>query len=330
LGRYLHVPHVISCASGTDAILAALMVYGFEPGDEIITSGFTFIAPAEAIALLGLKPVFVDIDPATFAIDTTQLQELITPRTKAIIPVHLFGQSGNMTEIMRIAHHHNLVVIEDNAQSLGASYIFPDASSKKLGTIGDIGCTSFFPSKNLGCCGDGGAIFTNNEELAGKLRCIVNHGSKKKYIHEMVGLNSRLDTIQAAILLIKLEHLDDYIHRRRLAAEYYDQAFSFSQHIIIPARNRFSSHVFNQYTIVLQDSENKELQNYLTEKEIPSMIYYPVPMHLQKIFSKIIPSHIKFPVCDQLSHKVLSLPMHTELDEIQLEYITKTILGFFK
>lgn len=328
LSTYLGVKHTIPCGNGTDALQIAMMALGLQPGDEVITPSFTYIATTEVIALLRLTPVFVEVDPETFCIDPAAIEKAITPRTRAIVPVHLYGQAAPMEEIMAIAAKHNLYVIEDNAQALGADYTFSDGVKKKTGTIGHIGCTSFYPSKNLGAYGDGGAIFTNDDDLARQLKMIANHGQSRRYYHDVVGCNSRLDTIQAAILDIKLTHLDEYATARRAAADFYDQAFRGNDKIRVPARAPWSHHVFHQYTLVLEGVDRDALSQYLAEKGIPSMIYYPVPGHRQKMFEQSgIPAK-EMPVTDWLTSRVISLPIHTELDQEQLEYITRTILGF--
>ena len=328
LSTYLGVKHTIPCANGTDALQIAMMALGFQPGDEIITPSFTYIATTEVIALLRLTPVFVEVDPKTFCIDPVALEKAITPRTKAIVPVHLYGQAAPMEEIMAIAAKHNLYVIEDNAQALGANYTFSDGTKKKTGSIGHIGCTSFYPSKNLGAFGDGGAIFTNDDALAGQLKMIANHGQSRRYYHDVVGCNSRLDTIQAAILDIKLTHLDEYVAARRAAADFYDQAFSGNKKITVPYRAPWSHHVFHQYTLVLEGADRDALSQYLAEKHIPSMIYYPVPGHKQKMFEQFGTATQLMPVTDWLTSRVISLPIHTEMDQEQLDYITKHILEF--
>lgn len=328
LENYLGVKHVIPCANGTDALQVAMMALNLQPGDEVITTSFTFIATAEVIALLRLTPVLVDVDPDTFNIDPEAIEKAITPRTKAIVPVHLFGQSAPMEEIMDIAARHKLAVIEDNCQAIGADYIFSDGTRKKAGTIGQIGCTSFFPSKNLGCYGDGGAIFTNDDELAKQLRVVVNHGMVVRYYHDYVGVNSRLDSIQAAILKVKLGHLDDYAARRRAAADYYDKAFEGNPKLKTPVRYSKSNHVFHQYTLVTKDLDRAALIAHLQTKEIPAMIYYPVPLHLQKAYLDPRYKPGDFPVTEHLSERVISLPMHTELDVEQLKYITDSVLEF--
>jgi UDP-2-acetamido-2-deoxy-ribo-hexuluronate aminotransferase len=328
LSAYLGIKHTIPCANGTDALQIAMMALGFQPGDEIITPSFTYIATTEVIALLRLTPVFVEVDPKTFCIDPVAIEKAITPRTKAIVPVHLYGQSAPMEEIMAIAAKHNLYVIEDNAQALGADYTFSDGTKKKTGSIGHIGCTSFYPSKNLGAFGDGGAIFTNDDALADQLKMIANHGQSRRYYHDVVGCNSRLDTIQAAILDIKLTHLDEYVDARRAAADFYDQAFSGNKIITAPYRAPWSHHVFHQYTLVLEGADRDALSQYLAEKQIPSMIYYPVPGHKQKMFEQFGTATQEMPVTDWLTSRVISLPIHTEMDQEQLDYITKHVLEF--
>ncbi|MCX6287064.1 MAG: DegT/DnrJ/EryC1/StrS family aminotransferase [Bacteroidetes bacterium] len=328
LEKYLGIKHVIPCANGTDALQVAMMALGLQPGDEVITTSFTFIATAEVIALLRLTPVLVDVDPNTFNIDLKAIERAITPKTKAIVPVHLFGQCAPMEEIMEIASKNKLVVIEDNCQAIGADYYFSDGSNKKAGTIGQIGCTSFFPSKNLGCYGDGGAIFTNDDELAKQLRVVVNHGMAVRYYHDYVGVNSRLDSIQAAILKVKLQYLDRYAAKRKAAADFYDRAFTGNPKLKTPARYSRSNHVFHQYTLVTNDIDRSALIAHLNSKEIPAMIYYPVPLHLQKAYLDPRYKPGDFPVTEHLSNTVVSLPMHTELDEEQLKHITDTVLEF--
>jgi dTDP-4-amino-4,6-dideoxygalactose transaminase len=328
LQKYLNVKHVIPCANGTDALQIALMSLDLKPGDEVITPTFTFISTVEVVALLGLKPIFVDVDPDTFNIKVDNIKRLITKNTKAIIPVHLFGQCADMEEIMKIAKENNIYVIEDNAQAIGAEFFFSNGKILKSGTIGDIGCTSFFPSKNLGCYGDGGAIFTNSDTLAEKLSYIVNHGMKKRYYHDYIGVNSRLDTLQAAILKVKLQYLDDYIAARQKAADYYDKAFASEPKLKIPQRFAKSSHVFHQYTLQAIDFSRDALIDFLKEKQIPAMIYYPVPIHLQKAYQHYVKAGENYPISEHLSKVVFSLPMHTELDEEQLEYITNSVLEF--
>jgi len=328
LALYLGVRHVIACANGTDALQVALMALDLKPGDEVITPDFTFIATVEVIALLGLKPVIVDVNPGDYTIDMEALKKAISPRTRAVIPVHLFGQCSNMEEIMALARENHLHVIEDNAQAIGSDYRFSDGAVKKAGTMGDIGCTSFFPSKNLGCFGDGGALFTDNDVLADKISTIINHGMTVRYYHDMIGVNSRLDTLQAAILRVKLNHLDDYIKARQKAAVFYDNAFTGLNELIIPARNPFSTHVFHQYTIRLRSLSRDNLREYLDSKGIPAMIYYPVPLHRQKAFQYLGLQNKDFPVTEDLCRTVLSLPMHTELEDEQLEYIISQVKSF--
>jgi UDP-2-acetamido-2-deoxy-ribo-hexuluronate aminotransferase len=328
LEKYLGVKHVIPCANGTDALQVSMMALGLQPGDEVITTSFTFIATAEVIALLRLTPVLVDVDPETFNIDPKAIEKAITPKTRAIVPVHLFGQCAPMEEIMEIAARHNLFVIEDNCQAIGADYIFRDGSRKKAGTIGHIGCTSFFPSKNLGCYGDGGAIFTNDDELDKQLKVIVNHGMTVRYYHDYVGVNSRLDSIQAAVLGVKLKLLDEYASRRRAAADHYDQAFAGNPKLRIPVRYNRSNHVFHQYTLVLQGVDRKGLQDFLADRGIPAMIYYPVPLHMQKAYLDPRYKPGDFPVTEALCESVISLPMHTELNPEQLKHITDSVLEY--
>ncbi len=330
LATYLNVKHVISCGNGTDALQVAMMALGLKPGDEVITTSFTFIATAEVIALLGLTPVLVDCDPNTYNITPEAIRGAITDKTKAIVPVHIFGQSAPMEAIMDIAKEYNLAVIEDNAQAIGADYIMNDGSKRKTGTIGDLGCTSFFPSKNLGAFGDGGAVLTDNDELAEKLRAIVNHGMKVRYYHDYIGVNSRLDGIQAAILDVKLRHLDEYAAARNYAASYYDNAFANHKHITTPARYEKSNHVFHQYTMKLKDADRDALKEHLNSKGVPMMVYYPVPLHLQKAYKDDRYSEGDFPVTECLSNSVFSLPMHTEMNDEQLKYITDSVLEFFK
>ena len=328
LSAYLGVKHTIPCANGTDALQIAMMALGFQPGDEVITPSFTYIATTEVIALLKLTPIFVEVDPSTFCLDPASLEKAITPRTKAIVPVHLYGHAAPMEEIMAIAQKHNLYVIEDNAQAIGCDYTFSNGTKKKTGAIGHIGATSFYPSKNLGAFGDGGAIFTNDDELAIKLKMIANHGQSKRYYHDVVGCNSRLDTIQAAILNIKLRHLDEYIIARRAAADFYDKAFAGNIKITTPYRAPYSHHVFHQYTLQLEGVNRDALNVFLAENNVPSMIYYPVPGHKQKMFEQFGSASINMPVTDWLTERVISLPMHTELSEDQLNYITSNVLEF--
>lgn len=328
LQQYLDVKHVITCANGTDALQIAMMALDLKPGDEVITPSFTYIATTEVIALLGLKPVFVEVNKDTFCVDAEAIEKAITPKTKAIVPVHLYGQAADMNAIMMIAKKHNLFVIEDNAQAIGSDYHLTDGSVVKTGTIGDIGCTSFFPSKNLGCYGDGGAIFTNNDELAVKLRMIANHGQSKKYYHDVVGCNSRLDNIQAAVLRIKLRQLDNYIDARRNVADHYDGFFGPMEGVQIPFRSRDSKHVFHQYTLILDVHNRDGLNEYLASKDVPSMIYYPVPAHRQKMFASFGSADTNLPTTDWLTERVISLPIHTEMKEEQLEYITNSVAEF--
>jgi len=324
---YLDVKHVIPCANGTDALQIALMGLDLQEGDEVITADFTFAATVEVIHLLKLKSVLVDVDYDTFTISTEAIKKAITPKTKAIIPVHIFGQCANMEEILKIAEEHNLFVIEDNAQAIGSQYTFSDGSVRHAGTMSTVGTTSFFPSKNLGCYGDGGAIFTNNDELAHRLRGIVNHGMYERYYHDEVGVNSRLDSIQAAILRKKLPNLDSYNDARRKAADYYDEAFAGNGNILTPKRAENSTHVFHQYTLRIVNGKRNELQKFLTEKEIPAMIYYPVALRKQKAYYQES-NDADFVNTDKLLDQVISLPMHTELDEEQLKYITDAVLEF--
>ncbi|WP_262147715.1 DegT/DnrJ/EryC1/StrS family aminotransferase [Chryseobacterium foetidum] len=327
LESYLDVKHVIPCANGTDALQIALMALGLEEGDEVITADFTFAATVEVIHLLKLKSVLVDVDYDTFNISPEAVRKAITPKTKAIIPVHIFGQAANMEEILKIAEENNLFVIEDNAQAIGSEFTFADGSTKKTGTMSTVGTTSFFPSKNLGCYGDGGAIFTNNDELAHRLRGIVNHGMYERYYHDEVGVNSRLDSVQAAILRKKLPHLDSYNDARRKAADYYDEAFAENENILTPKRAENSTHVFHQYTLRILNGKRNDLQKFLTEKEIPAMIYYPVALRKQKAYYQES-NDADFVNTDKLLDQVISLPMHTELDDEQLKYITDAVLEF--
>lgn len=328
LAQYLNVKHVTPCGNGTDALQIALMALGLQPGDEVITPSFTYIATTEVVALLRLTPVFVEVDKQTFNIDPEAIEKAITPKTKAIVPVHLYGQAANMEAIMKIAEKHNLFVVEDNAQAVGCDYTFSNGTVKKTGTIGHVGCTSFYPSKNLGAFGDGGAMCTNDDELAEKLRMIANHGQKTRYYHDMVGCNSRLDSIQAAILDIKLRHLDAYCTARQQAADYYDRAFASHPKITIPFRASNSTHVFHQYTLILHDVDRDALQQHLADKKIPSMIYYPLPAHKQKMFEIYQTGSLDLEITDWLNKRVISLPIHTELDEEQLKYITDSVFEF--
>lgn len=328
LGQYLGTKHVIPCANGTDALQIAMMALGLEPGDEVITPSFTFIATAEVIALLRLKPVFVDIDPKTYCIDPAAIEKAITPKTKAIVPVHLYGHSADMEQIMEIARKHNLFVIEDNAQAIGGHYTMKNGTSKKAGTFGHIGCTSFFPSKNLGCYGDGGALFTDDDALATKIRMVANHGQSQRYYHDEVGVNSRLDTLQAVVLRIKLQLLDQYIASRRAVAAAYDAAFAGMPSIITPYQASNQLHVFHQYTLQIEGADRNKLQTYLQEKQVPSMIYYPVPAHRQKMFAGMTDLNQHLPVTDSITGKVISLPIHTEMDQDQLEHIIASVKSF--
>jgi UDP-2-acetamido-2-deoxy-ribo-hexuluronate aminotransferase len=328
LQNYLSVKHVIACANGTDALQIAMMALDLQPGDEIITSPFTFIATVEVIKLLKLKPVLAEVDPDSFNINPEEIKKLITPKTRAIVPVHLFGQCANMDEISKIARENKLVIIEDTAQAMGADYFFNSGHSQKAGTIGDIGCTSFFPSKNLGAYGDGGALFTNNDLLGEKLKALVNHGMKTRYYYDYVGVNSRLDTLQAAILKVKLKYLDEYNQTRQSAAYFYDNAFKDLSWVNTPYRSEFSSHIFHQYTLLINNGQRNELKAFLESSGIPAMIYYPVGLHLQKAYRDLGYKYGDFPVTEDLSEKVLSLPMHTELDKEQLNFISRKVIEF--
>jgi dTDP-4-amino-4,6-dideoxygalactose transaminase len=330
LSSYLGSKHVIPCANGTDALQIAMMALDLKRDDEVICPSFTYIATTEVIALLGLKAVFVEVDSRTFCIDPQAIQKAITGKTKAIVPVHLYGQSADMEAIMKIAQQHKLSVIEDNAQAIGSDYTFSDGTIKKTGTIGTIGATSFFPSKNLGCYGDGGAVFTDDSVLAEKIKMIANHGQSRRYYHDMVGCNSRLDSIQAAVLNVKIKHLDDYIAARRKAADFYDAAFAKHPKIRVPFRAPYSNHVFHQYTLILEGVDRDGLNQFLAEKNIPSMIYYPVPAHRQKMFAPFGGGEYKLEITDWLTERVISLPMHTELATEQLEYITNSVLEYLK
>jgi UDP-2-acetamido-2-deoxy-ribo-hexuluronate aminotransferase len=330
LATFQGVGEVIPCANGTDALQIALMALGLQPGDEVITPSFTYIATTEVIALLGLTPVFVEVNPQTFCIDATAIEAAITPRTKAIVPVHLYGQAADMNAIMEIAAKHQLYVVEDNAQAIGADYHLADGRKVKTGSIGHIGSTSFFPSKNLGCYGDGGALMTNDPALAERIKMIANHGQKQKYVHETVGCNSRLDTIQAAILLLKLRHLDSYIDARRTVAEAYDAAFASIPGVRIPFRSADSRHVFHQYTLILEYADRTAFQAHLQEAGIPSMIYYPIPAHKQQMFAAFDLGNLSLPQTEWLCERVISLPIHTEMDDEQLQYIIQSVLGYFK
>ena len=326
LEAYTGAKHVINVGNGTDALQIALMGLGLKAGDEVITPTFTFIATAEVVALLGLTPVVVDVEWNTMNMDIESVRRAITPRTKAIVPVHLFGQCANMEAIMKLANEHHLYVVEDACQAIGAKYTFSNGETKQAGTMGHIGCTSFFPSKNLGCYGDGGAIFTNDDELAARMRAIANHGMVVRYHHDMIGVNSRLDSIQAAVLDAKLPHLNEYIAARQRAAAYYDKAFANNDKLLIPGREPHSTHVFHQYTLRVVGADRDALREGLAERGIPAMIYYPVPLHQQKAYLDPRYKDGDFPVAEKLASCVLSLPMHTELDEEQLEYITSNVL----
>jgi len=330
LGQFLEIEHVVPCANGTDALQIAMMALGLEPGDEVITPSFTYIATTEVMALLRLNPVFVDVDPKTFCIDPSKIREAITTRTKAIVPVHLYGQSAPMEEIMAIAKEFGLFVIEDNAQAIGATIRFSDGTIHTTGTIGDIGCTSFFPSKNLGCFGDGGAIVTRDASLANKMRMIANHGQSKRYYHDMVGCNSRLDSIQAAVLNVKIKYLHEYNQARRNAADFYSSAFASNPNITTPCIAEGNTHVFHQYTLILKDHNRDELVEKLANVGIPAMIYYPVPAHRQNMFSFLNLPAVDLPVTDWLTQRVISLPIHTELDQEQLDCIVYNVNSFVK
>ncbi len=327
---YLNVKHVIPCANGTDALQIAMMALDLKSGDEVITASFTYVATAEVIGLLGLTPVLVDVYENTFDINIEAIEKAITPKTKAIVPVHLFGQCADMERIMILAKKHNLYIIEDVAQAIGADYTFSDGKKAKAGTIGTIGCTSFFPSKNLGCYGDGGAIYTNDDALAKKLRMIAHHGQSVQYVHDVLGVNSRLDTVQAAVLKVKLKHLDEYAAARNKAASYYDKALANHPKLKIPARAKNSTHVFHQYTLQLNGVDRTKLREQLTERGIPAMIYYPIPLHEQNAFKSDRFKKGDFPVTEKLCATVLSLPMHTEMDEETLKYITDNLLELVK
>jgi len=327
LNNYIGTKHTITCANGTDALQIAMMALDLQPGDEVITPSFTYIATTEVVALLRLKPVFVEVDKDTFCIDVEAIKKAITPKTKAIVPVHLYGHAANMEAIMQIADEHNLYVIEDNAQAIGCDYTFNNGTVKKTGSIGHIGCTSFYPSKNLGAFGDGGAIFTNDDVLAEKMKKIANHGQSVRYYHDVVGCNSRLDAIQAAVLDIKIKHLDSYIEARNNAASFYNAAFQNHPAIQIPQIASYSNHVFHQYTLILNGVDRDALNTQLAALKIPSMIYYPVPGHKQKMFASFGLSETDLPTTDWLTERVISLPMHTELETEQLEFITSNILN---
>lgn len=329
LEEYMGVKHVIPCANGTDALQIAMMALGLQPGDEVITADFTFAATVEVVGLLGLTPVLVDVDEDSMNISVEAIKKAITPKTKVIVPVHLFGRAANMTEIMQIAKEHQLFVIEDNAQAIGANYTFADGSKKRLGTIGDVGTTSFFPSKNLGCYGDGGAIFTNNDDLAHTIRGIVNHGMYKRYYHDVVGVNSRLDSVQAGVLNVKLPHLDAYNKARRMAADAYNNAFADCEYIVTPKFDtQGDDHVFHQYVFRITNGKRDELLAHLQANNIACAIYYPIPLHLQKAYADERYQEKDFIVTNRLCEEVLALPMHTELDSETINYITQTVLDF--
>ena len=330
LESYLDVKHVIPCANGTDSLQIAMMALELQPGDEVICPAFTYVATAEVIGLLGLTPVMVDVDPKTFNLTASEVEKSITSKTKAIVPVHLYGQSCDMEPIMQLAEKYNIFVIEDNAQAMGAEYTFSDGTTAKTGTIGHIGSTSFFPSKNLGCYGDGGALMTNDDTLAQKMRMIANHGQEKKYYHKVLGCNSRLDTIQAAILNIKLNYLDQYNTARNKMATFYDEAFYGIEELEVPVRQHNSSHVFHQYTLKVKNSKRNELQKYLSEKGIPTMIYYPLPLYKQEAFQQFVPTDFSLATTEQLCNEVLSLPIHTEMNLEDMNSICTCIQSFFK
>lgn len=329
LEKYLNIKHVIPCANGTDALQIAMMALDLKEDDEVIVPSFTFIATAEVIALLKLQPVMVEVNEKTFNITAEIIEKAITPKTKAIVPVHLFGQSCDMSPIMKLAEKHNLYVIEDNAQAIGSDYRFDDGTAKKAGTIGHIGTTSFFPSKNLGCYGDGGAIFTEDDALAEKMRVIANHGQSERYYHSAIGVNSRLDSIQAAILNVKLKYLDEYCAARRDVANAYDEAFTEIEELQKPVREKNSTHVFHQYTLQVKNGERNDLHKYLAEKSVPSMIYYPVPLYRQEAFKDYVSPDFQQPITEKLCDEVLSLPIHTEMDKETQKYIIENVKEFF-
>lgn len=327
--QYLGVKHVIPCANGTDALQIALMALGLKPGDEVICPAFTYVATAEVIGLLGLIPIMVDVDPDTFDISLENLEKYVSHKTKAIVPVHLYGQSADMEPILAFAKKHHLFVVEDNAQAIGSDYTFSDGTVKKTGTIGTIGCTSFFPSKNLGCYGDGGALMTNDDELAAKIRMIANHGQEKKYYHQVLGCNSRLDTLQAEILKVKLKYLDTYSAARNKMADYYDLHLSSIAELQVPKRSSFSNHVFHQYTLKIKNGKRDSLQQYLADKKIPSMIYYPLPLYQQEAFRTYVNADFYLPTTEILCQEVLSLPIHTEFNKESSDYVIEGIKNFF-
>jgi dTDP-4-amino-4,6-dideoxygalactose transaminase len=328
LQNYLDVKHVVPCANGTDALQIAMMALGFKPGDEVITASFTYVATAEVIALLGLVPVLVDVHPDTFNLDVAAVEAAITDKTVAIVPVHLFGQCADMEPLIKLANQHKLHIIEDTAQAIGSQYTFSDGRKAFAGTMGSIGATSFFPSKNLGCYGDGGALFTNNDDFAAAMRMIANHGQRVRYYHDSIGVNSRLDTIQAAILRIKLRKLDEYSAARRRLADAYDEAFSVFPQLVVPFRSPFSVHVFHQYTLQCKGVSRDALKHFLEERNVPAMIYYPVPLHMQKAYTDPRYKAGDFPVTEQLCREVISLPMHTEMQDDQLNHIIESVKAF--
>ncbi|MEM1120309.1 MAG: DegT/DnrJ/EryC1/StrS family aminotransferase [Bacteroidota bacterium] len=330
LADYLGVKHAIGCANGTDALQVAMMALDLKPGDEVIVPAFTYVATAEVIALLRLKPIMIDVDPDSFNATAELIEAAITPRTKAIVPVHLYGQSANMEAIMEVANRHDLYVIEDNAQAIGSDFTFSDGRVQKTGTIGHIGCTSFFPSKNLGCYGDGGAMFTNDDEIAKKIRMVANHGQAKKYHHSVIGVNSRLDAIQAAVLKVKLQYLDNYADARRAVADSYDAAFADIPQVTTPTRVANSTHVFHQYTMKIGDSQRDALKTHLAKLDIPSMIYYPIPLYQQVAFRPYYGGRNPLPITEALCQEVLSLPIHTEMEADILGYIIDGVRQFFK
>lgn len=332
LANYTGAAHAVTCANGTDALQISLMALGLQRGDEVIVPAFTYVATAEVIALLGLVPVLVDVDWDTFNIDSHKIEEAITPRTKAIVPVHLFGQCADMGSIMEIAARHGMYVVEDNAQAIGAHWrgVLGGRENPRSGTMGDIGCTSFFPSKNLGCFGDGGAMFTNDKALAQRIHCIANHGQEVKYHHSMIGCNSRLDTLQAAVLDVKLKHLDEYIASRQSAAAYYLQELSDVEGIELPVTADYTTHVYHQFTLKVRDGKRDALKEFLAKREIPSMIYYPLPLHHQEAYRDMAVIVGGLENSEELSGRVLSLPMHTELTEEQLHYICRGIKAFYR
>ncbi|MEM7102339.1 MAG: DegT/DnrJ/EryC1/StrS family aminotransferase [Bacteroidota bacterium] len=330
LEDYLGVKHVIPCANGTDALQIAMMAFDLEPGDEVIVPAFTYVATAEVIALLRLTPVMVDVDPKTFNVDVEAIEKAITPKTKAIVPVHLFGQSADMEPIMQIAEAHSLFVIEDAAQSVGSKYTFNNGQQRTTGTIGHIGTTSFFPSKNLGCYGDGGAIYTNDDQLAAKIKMVANHGQSKRYYHDIIGVNSRLDAIQAAVLNVKLKYLDEFTTARQAVAKGYDDAFAEIENITTPFRASNADHVFHQYTMIVDSERRDELKSYLADNGVPAMIYYPVPLYKQKAFSEFYNSDKNLAVTEKLCQSVISLPIHTEFTPKIHDYITEQVTGFYQ